>query len=128
MSRDILDDILRLLVATIFADKRIFASEIDAFLSSAIILPAISQSKRNFSEAKLLAWYEIHKDTIRDKITTPYFKDWFYELLDKLSHLEDKKSILRAMKDISIADGEVHVSERALITLAARYWSVELEF
>ena len=78
-----------------------------------------------FTEAGLLAWYEAHKDDIRQKISTPYFKDWYYNLLEKLSDLKGKETLLDIMYKISLADGSIHVDERALITLAKRYWNIK---
>ena len=118
------NDILSLIAATIFADKRVYASEVETFLSASSKLKVLQDSKPALSEARLLAWYELNKDDIRQKITTPYFKDWFYHLLEQLSDVDDKQSILDVMHDISLADGSVHVSERALITLAKRFWGM----
>jgi uncharacterized tellurite resistance protein B-like protein len=120
-----LNDILSLLAATIFADGRVFSSEIETFLKAANTLTTLRKIEPKLSEAKLLAWYEMNKEDIREKITTPYFKDWFYVVVENLSDVEDKGSILSVMKDISQADGEVHVSERALVTLAARHWNID---
>jgi len=75
-------------------------------------------------EAKLLSWYELNKDSINDRLSTPYFKDWFYATLDEIAELPDKQTILEVMRKISAADDDVHVSERALITLAERYWKL----
>lgn len=119
-----LSDILSLIAATILADKRVYASEIDAFIKTTSKLDVVVRLEPKISEARLLSWYEQNKDDIRQKITAPYFKDWFYKLLDQLAHLSEKKPILDVMRDISQADGEVHISERALITLAERYWGV----
>lgn len=116
--------LLSLIAATIFVDKRIYASEIETFVKATAKLRPLQEAKPKLSEAKLLAWYEANKDDIRQKTTTPYFKDWFYDLLKNLSDVQDKHSILDAMQDISLADGAVHVSERALITLAKRFWGV----
>lgn len=116
--------ILSLIAATIFADKRVYATEIDAFLTSTVNLKVLQRLEPKLSEARLLNWYEMNKGDIREKLTTPYFKDWFYEMLDLLSDVPDKTSILNSMRNVSNADGEVHVSERALITLAERHWGL----
>lgn len=118
------NDILSLIAASIFADKRVYASEIDAFVKASADLAALNDLTPKLSEARLLSWYEQNKDDIRSKIATPYFKDWFYDLLGRLSHVDDKRSILNAMQTISLADGTIHVSERALITLAKRHWNM----
>lgn len=119
-----LHNILSLFTATIIADKHIYASEINAFLKSKGTLKIARQIDPKISEAKLLAWYEMNKDDIRQKLMTPYFKDWLYATLENLTHVSDKDRILDVMREIAIADGEVHVSERALISLTQRYWDL----
>ena len=116
---DVLDDLLSLLAATILADKRIFSEEIRAFGQAANQLAWIKQNHPGMSEARLLEWYEFNKDALDQKIHSPYFKTWFYDCLDRLAGIEDKNSILNAISLISHSDGEVHVSERALMALAA---------
>ena len=117
-----LSNILNLIAVTILADKRIYASEIETFIKATSQLDAVKSLEPKISEARLLSWYELNKADIQEKIATPYFKDWFYKLLDQLAHIPEKKPILDVMKSIAEADGEVHVSERALMTLAERYW------
>ena len=117
-----LKDILSLFAATVFADKRVFATEIDVFIKTTSKLKIVTHLAPKISEAKLLAWYEMNKDEIRKKLEMPYFKDWFYDLLERLKDIPDKSEILETMHAISLADGEIHVSERALMTLSERYW------
>jgi len=117
-----LKDILSLIAATVFADKRVFASEIDVFIKATSKLKIVNHLAPKISEAKLLAWYEMNKDEIRQKLETPYFNDWLYDVLERLKDLPDKSEILETMRKISIADGDIHVSERALMALSERYW------
>jgi hypothetical protein len=117
-----LKDILSLIAATVFADKRILTSEIDVFITSTLKLDIVKQLEPNISEAKLKAWFKRNKDDINQRLATPYYKDWLYEILDRLKDVPNKEPILKVMEQISIADQEVHVSERTLIALSERYW------
>lgn len=117
-----LKDILSLIAAAVFADKRVFATEIDVFIKTTSKLKIVTHLAPKISEAKLLAWYEMNKDEIRKRLETPYFKDWFYDLLERLKDIPDKSEILKTMHAISLADGDIHVSERALMALSERYW------
>lgn len=119
-----LNNVLSLIVASIFADKHVYDSEIDAFVKATLKLKVATRLEPKLSRTRLLVWYDTHKSEIRQKLETPYFKDWFYTLLDQLSSLPDKGDILGVMREIAKADGEVHVSERALITLAERHWNI----
>jgi hypothetical protein len=116
------DRVLSLIAATIFADQRIYESEIKTFVRSSAKLKILKNAK--LTEAKILAWYETNKDNILHKVKTPYFKTWFYDLLEQLSDIEEKESVIDIMQKISRADNSVHVSERALFTLAKRYWGL----
>ena len=114
------NNILNLIAATIFADKHVYDSEIEAFVKTTSKL----NLGQDLSETQLSNWYEANKSNIRQKLASPFFKDWFYELLDQLSEIPDKASIINVMREVSKADGEVHISERALITLAERHWGM----
>ena len=124
MTTSYVDNTLRLIVATIFADKRVYASEVETFLKSCLKLNFLQQLNPKMSEAKLLNWYEMNKDNVCEKLASPYFKDWFYDILDQIADVPEKQAILNVMYSISEADGEVHVSERALMVLAKRHWQM----
>lgn len=119
-----LDNILSLLAVTIIADKRVFAAEIEAFVKATTQLKQARLIEPKLSEAKLLSWYEMNKDALTEKVHSPYFKTWFYDCLDSLSDIPDKSALLKAMREISLSDGELHVSERALIVLAELHWNI----
>ena len=118
-----LTDVLSLIAATVFVDKQVFKSEIEAFIQSTYKLKIVKRLDPEISEAKLTQWFEANKDEIRQKVSTPYYKDWFYEVLERLMNVSDKDDILNVMRKVSHADGHVHISERALISLSERYWS-----
>jgi len=88
-----LDSVLNLIAATILADKRVYASEVDVFIKQSSRLKLIRRLDPKISEAKLLSWYELNKDSINDRLSTPYFKDWFYATLDQIAELPDKQSV-----------------------------------
>ena len=119
-----LNSVLNLIAATILADKRVFASEVEVFIREASRLELVKRLDPKMSEAKLLSWYELYKDAIEANLKTPYFKDWYYSLLEQISALPDKEHMLDVMRHISAADNEIHVSERALVALAERYWDM----
>ena len=119
-----LNSALNLVAATILADKRVFACEVEVFIQEASKLELVRRLDPAMSETKLLNWYEFYKEAIQANLNTPYFKDWYYSLLEDVSSLQDKETLLEVMKKISAADDEVHVSEQALIKLAERYWGM----
>jgi len=122
-----LHDLLSLLAATIFADKRVFAQEIETFLKAAEDIREIRNTNETVSEAKLLSWFDANADNIRNKLQTPEFESWFYACLDRLGELDDKQALMSIMQDIAKADDDFHISEKALIVLTASYWNLSAQ-
>lgn len=124
MCTEELNDLLSLLAVTIIADKRVLSEEIDRFISASNGLYIARVIEPRLTEAKLLAWYEAHKDDLKQRLNGPDFEKWLYGCLNRLNHIRDKQAILDVMADIAVSDGELHVSERALMALTARHWNV----
>ena len=74
------------------------------------------------SEARLLLWFELHKDLISEKMRTRDFKTWFYDILDSLNSLSEKMHILNMMQRLSNTDQQVNINGQALFELTKRYW------
>jgi len=121
------NDVLCLLAITIFADKRVFAQEIEAFLKGSQSLESIYKMDEKVSEARLLMWFESNNSDIRQKILTPDFEPWFNRLLNRLNRIEDKQPILDIMNDIAWADKDYHVSEKALNVLTTGHWGLQAQ-
>ena len=115
--------VLTLIALSIVADKRILASEITAFIKNAQLIDKKLKNDSPITEAKLLAWFENNRVTLRDKVSLgPVgFERWFKSVLADISDFEDKSFIMDLIEKISQADGEVHISERALLALVGRY-------
>ena len=121
-----LNDLLNLIAVTILADKRVFTSEVETFISATSRLQDVRHIEPRISEAKLLLWYEMNKDDLQTRIASSNFKNWFYGCLSRLDHIKNKRSIIKVMQEIAMADNELHVSEKALIALTANYWNINL--
>jgi uncharacterized tellurite resistance protein B-like protein len=122
MTSQIMDDLLCLLMAVIVADKRVFAQEVQAFLTEAAKLQVKFEIMPQWSEAKFLMWYELNKATVKQQALGPNLESWLYERVGRLAVIDDKPAILEAMRQVALADGEIRVSEQALIVLTARQW------
>ena len=118
-----MNGVLTLIALSIVADKRILASEITAFIKNAQLIDKKLKNDSPITEAKLLAWFENNRVTLRDKVSLgPVgFERWFKSVLADISDFEDKSFIMDLIEKISQADGEVHISERALLALVGRY-------
>ena len=114
--------VLTLIALSIVADKRVLSSEITVFIKSAKLINKKIESDLPITEAKLLAWFENNRIILRDKVNLgPVgFERWFETVLADISDFEDKQFIMDMIEKIAQADGEVHVSETALLALVAR--------
>lgn len=121
------NDILSLLVATILADKRVYAKEIQTFLNAAKLLKRLPDNQESLSEAKLLMWFETNSDIIRGKLRGAEFEPWFRGCLSRLKAIKGKRYITDIMIDIAKSDGEFHVSEKALLVLTAKHWDMDVQ-
>jgi len=119
-----IEDILTLLALTVFADKRLFAQEIEAFMGLAADMEDFNHGEKPLSQPRMLVWFENNKAELMLRLDVPGFEDWFYALLDRLAHLHGKPAILKAMAKLAASDDDVHVSERALLKLTAERWGI----
>ena len=88
MFTETIDDILKLLAVTVFADKRVFADEIDTFINSTTSLDALDNSEIDLSPDKLLVWFEKHRDDLKTHMeTNSTLETWISKILDNLSDL-----------------------------------------
>ena len=121
-----IDDLFSLLALMIFADKRVVEDEVRAFVRLANNLQVARDLEPRLSEAKLSVWYEENKSGIRAIFEGPNFETWFLKKVDLLKHMPNKIAILGVLCDIASSDGEVHVSEKALVKLTAQGWGIAI--
>ena len=119
-----IEDIMTLLILTVFADKKLYSEEIETFTSLAKEMEVFNCAEKRLSEAKMLIWFENNKFDLMIRLETSGFDIWFYDLLDRLAHVKDKPLILECMARLAVADDDVHISERALIVLTADHWNL----
>lgn len=119
-----IDDLLSLLALMVFADTRVIEDEISAFVRLADKLQIARSMDPKLSEARLAIWFETNREQVQSAFEEDGFEAWLYERLDRLKPLPDKISILAVLCDIASSDGEVHVSEKALIKLTADRWGI----
>ena len=120
-------DIMWLLAIGIFADKRIFASEVEVFVKSVARIRMSKEQQSLPSEAKALMWFEMHKDIVKSKFSLPRseFDAWFIPILKRVAKTADKSALAHILDMIFRADGDLHVSEVALMALIKREWDLD---
>lgn len=117
-------NLLVLIATTILADARAHRSGSQTFIAEARRSVVLKEIGVQFSEARLLSWYELHKDSILEKMRTAQFKDWFYSLLAALESLSEKLHILNMMQRITDTGKQVNINGQALFMLTKRYWQI----
>lgn len=124
MFRPDIEATLKLLALTILIDKLVLQEEIEAFMDSAPALNRVSGSTVKISAPRLLYWFELNRDDIAQmtKLDRAEFQRQFRQLICEASAFPDKFLIFKLMNKISVSDGRIHVSERAL----SKYAQVEL--
>ena len=123
---DVTQSVLELLAVTMFADKKVLASEIQAFVANVQWLQNDYVLKTSLSEGEIIKWYEANKDAMRALIQPGNFEAWMDIKVEELKDFPDKHLLLRAMDKIAHADGEKHISEKALEVLTAKKWAEAL--
>lgn len=121
-----MQDILTVLAVGIFADKKVFASEIQVFTRSVSRVELSNLEIPMVSGAQALMWFEMNKDHIREKFDGPRaeFDDWLVPIFERVAEHADIKALLSLLNEISLADEELHISEKALMTLVGKLWGL----
>lgn len=121
-----LEDILTVLAVGVYADKRIFASEIQAFTRSVSGVALSRRENSTVTGAQALLWFEMNKDEIRDKFDgpRPEFDAWIIPILERVSEHGNIDELIGILDIISVADDEFHISEKAFIVLVQKIWGL----
>ena len=119
------DNVVDILAMTIFADKQVLSEEISSFVATILWLQNENIIDSNFSEARLILWYEINKNEFIAALQNHSFEKWLEPRLKELSDFPHKAHVFEAMLSIARADNEEHISEQALAVLIARSWGME---
>ena len=121
-----LEDILTVLAVGVYADKRIFASEIQAFTRSVSSVALSRRENSTVTGAQALLWFEMNKDEIRDKFEGPWpeFDAWIIPILERVSEHGNIDELIGILDIISVADDEFHISEKAFIVLVQKIWGL----
>ena len=112
--------VLDLLGLAVVADERVFAEEVFAFVDVGLAL------NTGLSEARLHEWFSENRLSLRARLNDRDFAQWLPNCLDKVADHYEPITILNHLRDIAASDQDIHVSETALIVLAARHWGLDL--
>lgn len=111
--------VLEILAMTMFADKQVLATEIQCFVEVVLRFQDQNSLSSEMSEADVIQWYEDHKAALASTLDNQTFESWMDEKIESLKDFSDLHQLLRAMDEIAMADGERHISEKALEVLTS---------
>lgn len=120
------EDVLRLLVYVVVADKKIHQDEIDGFLKAASSLNLIGSDQNLLDRGWFFDWFLHNCEDIRANARLPEMDNEIVHLFIRLQSWPDKIGLLTALRSVAASDGEYHLDEKVLIALAAAYWDLKM--
>ena len=118
-----LSNLLAILASTFLAGNPNCDVKINGCTADIYVLRLVNHLGFKVSEARLIYWFELNRDTISGMLNSDEFKSWYYDILKSLDHVIDKRSVLDTMHQISNLNTGKSVNVQALIALTERYWS-----
>lgn len=118
-----LKDVLSLFGIMVLADQKVFAAEIEAFVDAAMRFGREYPHLEMPDEGALHIWYEENREELKSQLSMKHFEHWFKMLCARLELTFDADPLLLRLGEIACADGELHVSELALMELVGKRWA-----
>ena len=115
-------DLLSLFATMVLADKKVYAVEVEAFSTSVIEFFIKTDLSPVPTQEQLFEWFEANRETIKLKHTQADFEMWFEALMQRVDQVYSIKAVVEVMETIALSDGELHISEKALMVLVDKYW------
>lgn len=115
------DDILLPLAIAVLIDKKVRNPELQAFVTQAQALIELFELPA-LSENVLRAWFETHRDGLREKLDSKRRNTLILRALTRFSDDVHIENMFDAMVQISISDDEYRKEESDLIKSAAALW------
>ena len=120
------NDIFALLAMVIIADKRVYKEEVDTFVDSAMAIKAAVNDDTLITRDLAFEWFRGHRAEILNDANTKQLHVKALAIIMSLKKFKHRKSVLKAMFAVSVADNEMHPTEESLITIAGAHWGIQL--
>ncbi|NNC36194.1 MAG: hypothetical protein EX271_02325 [Acidimicrobiales bacterium] len=118
----IVEDVLRLLLYVVAADKKIYQNEIDGFLKATTDLCLADTDGNALPRSWLFDWFLQNYQAVKTDTENSDFSTNLVHHFIRLRTWPDKKRLLSILCNIAVADGDYHLNEKVLVALAAAYW------
>jgi len=126
MNIDRWNDIFTLLAMVIIADKRVYKEEVDTFVASAMKIKAAVDDETLITPDLVFEWFRGHRAAILNDANTKQLHVKALSIIIAMKSFAHRKTVLRAMVAVSVADNEMHPTEESLLTIAAKHWGLNL--
>ncbi len=124
MNIDRWNDIFTLLAMVIIADKRVYKEEVDTFVDSAMKIKAAVDDETLITRDLVFEWFRGHRAAILADANDKQLHVKALSIIIAMKNFKHRKTVLRAMVAVSVADNEMHPTEESLITIAAKHWGL----
>ena len=118
------EDVLNLLLFVITADSKILKEEIESFRTVAAELNLSDRQGIALSDQWVSNWFEKNSEAVRQESGRPEADSKLVHLFIRLQKWPNKIKLLDALCHVAASDGQFHINEKVLITLAAAYWDI----
>ena len=108
----------------ITADSKILKEEIDSFRTVATNLNLTDRQGVALSDQWVSHWFEKNSEAVRAESGRPEAVSKLVHLFIRLQKWPNKIKLLDALCHVAASDGQFHINEKVLITLAAAYWDI----
>jgi len=116
--------ILTLLTVAVIVDKRVYKEEVDMFVERVLTLKDIISPDMIFSKKMAFDWFVVHRDAVKVWMNEPDPHTVILRHILGLRDLESRANVLKAIYAIATVDGEYHMSEIDIVSLAAKHWHI----
>lgn len=124
MSPSAWSGIFRLLSVMILVDERIYQEEVEAFTKACMTLNQTISPGMVLTRKTAFDWFLSHRDALRSQLDQNTLEALIEKLARNIDPQIDKVSLLEALEDISMSDGEQHMREKIILKKLASLWTL----
>lgn len=110
----------------IIADDRVFEEEVSEFVNAVTALQNSVEFQTPVESQNLRDWFNSHEHELNSLMQSPRADAEIAKLFVRLNTMSDKKNMLKGMLSVAVSDGEIHLNEKILMSMAALYWNLDV--
>ncbi len=119
------EKLLKLLSQVIVADGHIHDSEVDALIECSKSIGLKDTFGILLGDKTIKSWFSDHAEELSAFKASDNSDIQLTRLILSLADWPDKVSVVNALEKIMLADGQLHMEEKLLISIVRAYWQFE---